>query len=58
VEAAQGKRAEAFRDLQKAIDHGYSDAEEIAHEASWKAFRDDANYQQALALIKNRSTSR
>ncbi len=35
VEAAQKKRAIAVSDLHRAIDHGYSDTEEIAQDERW-----------------------
>ncbi len=53
VEAAQGKRADALADLQKAIDHGYNDPVELAQEKSWDDFRNDAGYKTAIALMKN-----
>jgi eukaryotic-like serine/threonine-protein kinase len=58
VEATQGKRAEALRDLQKAIEHGYNDFDEITHDTGWNAFWNDEGYRQALALIKSRSSSK
>ena len=54
VEAAQGKRADAVTDLHKAIDHGYSDPDEIAQAAGWKDMHEDARYQEAFAVIKSR----
>jgi eukaryotic-like serine/threonine-protein kinase len=53
VEAAQKKRAHALTDLHRAIDHGYSDTEEIAHDDGWEPMRNDFGYQQAIARMKN-----
>jgi len=58
VEAAQGKRAEALTDLRKAIDHGYSDPDEIAQAPDWKDMHEDAGYQEAFALIKSRGAKK
>jgi serine/threonine protein kinase len=53
VAAAQGKRANALTNLHHAIDHGYSDTEEIAQDQGWNALRNDAGYQEAIARMKN-----
>jgi non-specific serine/threonine protein kinase/serine/threonine-protein kinase len=52
VEAAQGKRTKALADLHRAIDHGYSDADEIGQDAGWNALRKDSGYQEALVRMK------
>jgi non-specific serine/threonine protein kinase/serine/threonine-protein kinase len=52
VEAAQKKRAHALTDLHRAIDHGYSDTEEIAQDDGWEPLRNDPGYQEAVALMK------
>ena len=52
VEAAQGKRAKALTDLHLAIDHGYSDPDEIGQDQGWNSLRDDAAYQAAVARMK------
>ncbi len=53
VAAAQGKRANALTNLHHAIDHGYSDTEEIAQEQGWNALRNDAGYREAIARMKH-----
>jgi non-specific serine/threonine protein kinase/serine/threonine-protein kinase len=52
AEAAQKKRANALSDLDRAIDHGYTDTEEIASDEGWEPLRSDAGYQQAIARMK------
>ena len=52
TEAAQKKKADAVTDLHRAIDHGYSDTEEIAQEEGWDPLRNDVVHQQAVARIK------
>jgi tetratricopeptide (TPR) repeat protein len=52
VEAAQGKRAKALTDLHHAIDHGYSDPDEIGQDAGWNNLRKDEGYQAAIARMK------
>ena len=52
AEAAQKKRADALSDLHRAIDHGYTDTEEIAQDEGWDPLRHDAGYQQAIARMK------
>jgi eukaryotic-like serine/threonine-protein kinase len=52
VAAVQGKRANAFTNLHHAIDHGYSDTEEIAQDQGWNALRNDAGYREAIARMK------
>jgi non-specific serine/threonine protein kinase/serine/threonine-protein kinase len=53
VAAAQGKRAMALTNLHHAIDHGYSDTEEIAQDQGWNALRNDAGYREAIDRMKN-----
>lgn len=55
VEAVQGKRADALADLNKAIDHGYNNADEIGQDSNWDALRNDVSYQKAVSLIKAQS---
>lgn len=57
VKAAQG-RADAWKDLDHAIDHGYSDTSEIAQETGWDPLRNDARYQDALARMKTRAAAK
>jgi len=55
-EAAQGNLQGALADLRQAIQHGYADPQEISQEASWKRYQNDAGFQEALTLIKQKST--
>jgi non-specific serine/threonine protein kinase/serine/threonine-protein kinase len=57
VEAVQGKRASALADLHRAIDHGYSDADEISQDEAWTALRKDPAYQAAVARMKKQQPS-
>ena len=57
VEAAQGKRANALTDLHRAIDHGYSDADEINQDEAWNALRQDPAYQAAVSRMKKQQPS-
>jgi len=58
VEAVQGKRNDALGDLQKAIDHGYNDPDEIGQEPGWNGLRNDPGYRDAIALIQKRSAKK
>ena len=58
VEAVQGKRNDALGDLQKAIDHGYNDPDEIGQDPGWNGLRNDPGYRDAIALIQKRSAKK
>ncbi len=58
VEAVQGKRNDALADLQKAIDHGYNDPDEIGQDPGWNTLRNDPGYRDAIALIQKRSAKK
>jgi len=58
VEAVQGKRNDALGDLQKAIDHGYDDPDEIGQDPGWNGLRNDPGYRDAIALIQKRSAKK
>lgn len=58
VEAAQGKRTNALTDLHRAIEHGYSDADEIAQDNGWNGLRNDPGYQESVVLIQSRNSKR
>jgi tetratricopeptide (TPR) repeat protein len=58
VEAVQRKRGAALADLNKAIDHGYNDTEDIGHDSNWDAFRNDAEYQRAIARMATQKSKR
>jgi len=58
VEAVQGKRNDALGDLQKAIDHGYNDPDEIGQDPGWNGLRNDPGYRGAIALIQKRSAKK
>jgi len=58
VEAVQGKRNDALADLQKAIDHGYNDPDEIGQDPGWNALRNDPGYRDAIALIQKHSVKK
>lgn len=58
VEAVQGKRNDALGDLQKAIDHGYNDPDEIGQDPGWNGLRNDPGYRDAIALIQKRGAKK
>ena len=58
VEAVQGKRNDALADLQKAIDHGYNDPDEIGQDPGWNTLRNDPGYRDAIALIQKHSAKK
>jgi eukaryotic-like serine/threonine-protein kinase len=57
VEAVQGKRSSALADLHRAIDHGYSDTDEISQDEAWTALRKDPAYQAAVDRMKKQQPS-
>jgi non-specific serine/threonine protein kinase/serine/threonine-protein kinase len=58
VEAAQGKRTDALAYLDKAIEHGYNDADEIDHDTGWIKLHNDPGYQEAVGRIRSLNTKK
>lgn len=55
IAALRGDRDQAFERLRQAINHGYSDSEEMASDDAWKSLRDDKQYQFLFAEVGRKS---